>query len=142
MKGWSKLPEQWSQQTQQFGQRLLDRHLRLGITGLSGAGKTAFITSLVQQLTGPVTEVRLPFFSPLREQRYLGGRLQTQQTMQTPRFPFEQNLQHLQLGKWPVSTTSWSQLSLTLRYKPVSGLAAKFTDFRELQLDIVDYPGE
>jgi predicted YcjX-like family ATPase len=142
MKGWSKLHEQWSQQSQQFTQRLLDRHLRLGITGLSGAGKTAFITSLVQQLTAPVIEVQLPFFSPLRQQRYLGGRLQTQQAMQTPRFPFEQNLQQLQLGKWPVSTTSWSQLSLSLRYKPASGLAAKFTDFRELQLDIVDYPGE
>ncbi len=142
MKGWAKLHEQWSQQSQQFSQRLLDRHLRLGITGLSGAGKTAFITSLVQQLTGPITEVQLPFFSPLRQQRYLGGRLQAQQAMQTPRFPFEQNLQQLQLGKWPVSTTSWSQLSLALRYKPASGLAARLTDFRELQLDIVDYPGE
>ncbi|MBU2277481.1 MAG: YcjX family protein [Gammaproteobacteria bacterium] len=142
MKGWSKLHENWTEQAQQFSQRLLDRHLRLGITGLSGAGKTAFITSLVQQLTGPVTEVQLPFFSPLRQQRYLGGRLDSVQAMQTPRFPFEQNLQQLQQGQWPVSTTSWSQLSLTLRYKPASGLAAKITDYRELQLDIVDYPGE
>lgn len=142
MKGWDKLHEQWSQQTQQFSQRLLDRHLRLGITGLSGAGKTAFITSLVQQLTGPVLEVQLPFFSPLRQQRYLGGKLQANPAMQTPRFPFELNLQQLQHGQWPVSTTSWSQLSLSLRYKPASGFAAKFTDYRELQLDIVDYPGE
>jgi len=142
MKGWSQFQEQWSQQSQQFSQRLLDRHLRLGITGLSGAGKTAFITSLVQQLTGPVSEVQLPFFSPIRQHRYLGGKLQTQQAMQTPRFPLEQNLQQLQHGKWPVSTTSWSQLSLSLRYRPAAGLAAKFVDFRELQLDIVDYPGE
>jgi predicted YcjX-like family ATPase len=142
MKGWAKFHEQWSQQAQHLGQRLLDRHLRLGITGLSGAGKTAFITSVVHQLTGPVSQTELPFFSPLRQQRYLGGRLQPQQSMQTPRFPFEQNLQQLQLGQWPVSTTTWSQLSLTLRYKSTSHLAAKLSDFRELQLDIVDYPGE
>ncbi|CAM5192800.1 hypothetical protein ALON55S_03972 [Alishewanella longhuensis] len=38
-------------QGRQLGNRALDRHLRLGVTGLSGAGKTAFITSLVHQLT-------------------------------------------------------------------------------------------
>ncbi|SUC40536.1 ATP-binding protein [Proteus mirabilis] len=31
--------------------RGVDRHLRLAVTGLSRSGKTAFITSLVNQLT-------------------------------------------------------------------------------------------
>lgn len=30
-----------------FGQRLLQQQVSIGITGLSGAGKTALITSLV-----------------------------------------------------------------------------------------------
>ncbi|SQE31235.1 Predicted ATPase [Mannheimia haemolytica] len=33
-----------------FVQRGLDNHLRLAVTGLSRSGKTAFITSLVDQL--------------------------------------------------------------------------------------------
>jgi len=89
-----------------------------------------------------VNALELPFFSPQQQQRFLGGRLQSQRDLQTPRFPYEVNLQQLQQGQWPVSTSSWSQLSLSLRYKPSSGLAAQLTDFRELQLDVVDYPGE
>ena len=138
MKGWQQLQHY----TQHFGQRLLDRHVRLGVTGLSGAGKTAFITSLVNQLTSPVDTVDLPFFSPVRQQRFLAGRVDPEQVMHRPRFPFEFNLQQLRQGHWPASTTTWSQLSLLLRYQPIAGLAAKFTDYRQLQLDVVDYPGE
>lgn len=38
------------QEVNDFVKRSLDRHLRLAVTGLSRAGKTAFITSLVNQL--------------------------------------------------------------------------------------------
>ncbi|WP_306518036.1 YcjX family protein [Rheinheimera sp.] len=134
--------QEFQQQSQQLTKRVFNRHLRLGVTGLSGAGKTAFITSLVNQLTAPVDTVRLPFFSPLQQQRFLGGRIDTSQAMQTPRFSYESNLQQIQQGQWPASTSSWSQLSLNLRYKPAGGLAAQLTDYRELQLDVVDYPGE
>jgi uncharacterized protein len=70
--------------------RALDRHIRLGVTGLSGSGKTAFITSLVQQLTQGDHCTNLPFFDVVREQRYLGGRLASQ-LLDVPRFPQEQN---------------------------------------------------
>jgi hypothetical protein len=135
---WRKLQHQ----TQVLGQRALDRHVRLGISGLSGAGKTAFITSLVNQLTGPVSELELPFFSPLQQQRYLGGKVLPDQAMQTPRFPYELNVQQLRQGQWPQSTSNWSQLSLQLRYRPTGTLAAHLTDYRDLQLELVDYPGE
>lgn len=123
--------------------RAFDRHLRLGVTGLSGSGKTAFITSLVQQLTQGDQSTNLPFFDVVREQRYLGGRL-ARQLLDVPRFPQEQNLQALQQDPpaWPPSTLGWSQLSLKLRYKAASGLRAHLQTHSELALDIIDYPGE
>jgi uncharacterized protein len=123
--------------------RAFDRHLRLGVTGLSGSGKTAFITSLVHQLTQGDHSTHLPFFDVIREQRYLGGRL-TQPLLDVPRFPFEQNLQILQQTPptWPPSTQGWSQLSMALRYKASAGLRAHLQSHSELALDIIDYPGE
>jgi uncharacterized protein len=123
--------------------RALNRHIRLGVTGLSGAGKTAFITSFVHQLTHGDTSTNLPFFDVVRQQRYLGARL-TRPALEVPRFPLEQNLQVLQSTPpaWPASTQGWSQLSIKLRYKASTGLRAHLQSHSELALDIVDYPGE
>lgn len=131
-------------QSRQLGNRLLDRHLRLGVTGLSGSGKTAFITSLVHQLTQGDTITQLPFLDVVRQQRYLGGRIATEQTLIFPRFPYEQNMQYLQQypPAWPPSTTGWSQLRLQLRYKASGSIRAHLQSYSELALDIVDYPGE
>lgn len=52
--------------------RGLDRHLCLAVTGLSRSGKTAFITSLVNQLLHLHSGARLPLFSAAREERILG----------------------------------------------------------------------
>ncbi|MDP4944928.1 MAG: YcjX family protein [Alishewanella sp.] len=131
-------------QSQQWGQRALDRHLRLGVTGLSGAGKTAFITSLVHQLTLGDQPEHLPFFAVVQQGRYLGGRLANNQPLAFPRFPYEQNVQYLQQqpATWPPSTAGWSQLNLTLRYKSAAGWRSKIQQRSELQLELVDYPGE
>lgn len=131
-------------QGRQLGNRALDRHLRLGVTGLSGAGKTAFITSLVHQLTIGDQSTHLPFFSVVQQGRYLGGRLASSQPFAFPRFPYEHNVQCLlqHPAQWPPSTTGWSQLNLTLRYKPQRGLRAHLQSHSELQLELVDYPGE
>ena len=40
--------------------RAWDRHLRLAVTGLARSGKTAFVTSLVEQLESAGFEARLP----------------------------------------------------------------------------------
>ena len=52
----------------------LDRHLRLAVTGLSRAGKTAFITSLVNQLLNSSTQENLPLFEPSRNKQLLGAK--------------------------------------------------------------------
>ena len=46
-------------------QRGLDNHLRLAVTGLSRSGKTAFITSLVDQLLHSQT-ANLPLFQAVK----------------------------------------------------------------------------
>ena len=131
------------QQRHDLTHRAFDRHIRLGVTGLSGSGKTAFITSLVHQLTQGDEPTNLPFFDVVREQRYLGGKLAVQ-LADMPRFPLEQNLQYLQQEppQWPPSTVGSSRLGLQLRYKAAAGIRARLQSHSELALDIIDYPGE
>lgn len=124
------------------GQRLVKKHLRLGITGLSGAGKTALITSLVHQLTRPDASEVLPLWGAAQQGRLLGAKLIPPVDNTQPRFPFEANQQLLLAGQWPASTTGFSQLSLQIRLTPKAGLMPRLADFQELQLDLVDYPGE
>ncbi|MEC9482885.1 MAG: YcjX family protein, partial [Halomonas sp.] len=67
-----------------------DRQLRLAVTGLSRAGKTAFLTSLVHQLRHAGVEARLDLLPAAREGRLLGAQRVAQQDLGVPRFPFEQ----------------------------------------------------
>ncbi|MBL8597484.1 MAG: YcjX family protein [Devosia sp.] len=114
--------------------------LRLGVTGLSRAGKTIFITALVHNL---LTGGRLPGFAPLADGRFIGARLAESPDASIPRFAYEQHLDAL-TGKtphWPESTRRISQLRLVLKFQSQqwwAGWAGPST----LNLDIVDYPGE
>ena len=114
--------------------------LRLGVTGLSRAGKTIFITALIHNL---LTGGRLPGFAPLTEGRFIGARLAESPDAGVPRFAYEQHLQSL-TGKtpaWPESTRRISELRLTLKYQSQSWFGG-WTGPSTLNLDIVDYPGE
>jgi uncharacterized protein len=114
--------------------------LRLGVTGLSRAGKTIFITALVQAL---LSNARLPAFAAATEGRLLGARLAEYPDASIPRFAFEQHLAALTGAEphWPDSTRRISQLRLTVKYQSRSWLKlARGTS--TLNLDIVDYPGE
>ena len=114
--------------------------LRLGVTGLSRAGKTIFITALVHNL---LTGGRLPGFAPLAEGRFIGARLAEYPDASIPRFAYEQHLAAL-TGKpavWPESTRRISPLRLTLKYQSSRWLSG-FRGPSTLNLDIVDYPGE
>jgi predicted YcjX-like family ATPase len=114
--------------------------LRLGVTGLSRAGKTVFITALVHSL---LTGGRLPAFAAAAEGRLIGGRLAEYPEATIPRFAYEQHLDAL-TGKnphWPESTRRISQLRVTLKFQS-RGWLAGMRGPSAVNLDIVDYPGE
>jgi predicted YcjX-like family ATPase len=114
--------------------------LRLGVTGLSRAGKTVFITALVRNL---VSGGRLPFFFPEAEGRILRAYLEPQPDDQIPRFDYERHLDTLGAvpPEWPESTRRLSQLRITIEYRSANALWRALGTSR-LNLDLVDYPGE
>jgi len=124
--------------------RGVDRHLRLAVTGLSRSGKTAFITSLVNQLLNVHSGARLPLFSVVREDRLLGVKRVPQRELGTPRFTYDEGLAQLYgtPPMWPTPTRGVSEMRLALRYRPDESLLRHFKDTATLYLEIVDYPGE
>ena len=115
--------------------------IRLGVTGLSRAGKTVFITALVHNLT---QGGRLPLFLPYASGRIKRAYLQPQPDDDVPRFAYETHLDCLTAGKdriWPQSTRQISQLRVTLEYEP-EGFFARNLSSGTLNIDIIDYPGE
>ncbi len=113
--------------------------LRFGVTGLSRAGKTVFITSLVHNL---IHGGRLPLFEAHANGRLANARLEPQPDDDVPRFRYEKHLSALLENRiWPESTSAISELRLKLKYESASGWNRRF-GAGELTLDIVDYPGE
>ena len=63
------------QQTRDLINRGFDRHIRLAITGLSGAGKTALITGMLEQVLNGYDAKQLAFWQVKHSGRLLGSRL-------------------------------------------------------------------
>ena len=114
--------------------------IRLGVTGLSRAGKTVFITSLVANL---MDRGRMPGLVAAAEGRIVAAVLQPQPDDTVPRFDLEGHLAALTgpAPHWPESTRAVSELRLSLRVRP-AGLLGGMAGPRRVHLDIVDYPGE
>ncbi len=119
---------------------LFEPVIRLGVTGLSRAGKTVFITSFVANLLDPGRMVGL---EAARAGRIEAAFLRPQRDDTMPRFDYETHLAAMtgQTPQWPVSTRGLSELRLSLRFRP-KGLLAGLSGARTLHIDIVDYPGE
>ncbi|MGB3147390.1 MAG: YcjX family protein [Paracoccaceae bacterium] len=114
--------------------------VRLGVTGLSRAGKTVFITALVANL---LDRARMTGLRAEAEGRIEAVFLQPQPDDTVPRFDFETHLAALggADAHWPESTRAISELRLSIRLAP-RGLVGMVRGARVLHLDIVDYPGE
>jgi predicted YcjX-like family ATPase len=126
--------------------------IRLGVTGLSRAGKTVFITALVEHLTKaarPSLQGRrnpLPLFQVHAEGRLVSGTLEPQPDDAVPRFAYEDHAAalagpngHAEARHWPQSTRRISELRLRLEFEPKVAMRA---GNHSLAVDIVDYPGE
>ncbi len=123
-----------------FATGIVDPTLRLGVTGLSRAGKTVFITALVDAL---LNGTNLPLFETQARGRIRRVYLEPQPDDRIPRFPFEENLAAMkgENRHWPQGTTRLSQLRLTIEYEPQT-LLSRNLHGGSLHIDIVDYPGE
>src|SRR3712207_6273376 len=113
--------------------------LRLGVTGLSRAGKTVFITALVHNL---VHGGRLPLFDAYAGGRLAEARLMPQPDDEVPRFDYEAHVRNLvEKRVWPRSTHRISELRIVIDFESARALKRRLGGGR-LNLDIVDYPGE
>jgi len=122
-----------SQALYEFGTSLFNPTIRLGVTGLSRAGKTVFITALIHAL---LRGGRFPVFEASNG-RIIRARLSPQPDDAVPRFDYESHVQALTADRtWPESTRQISEIRLIIEYQSAKGA------LRELTLDIVDYPGE
>jgi uncharacterized protein len=118
---------------------LVNPSLRLGVTGLSRAGKTVFISALVHNL---IHGGRLPMFEPRKSGRVARAYLEPQPDDAVPRFQYEDHVAALVGSRiWPESTRAISELRLTIEFESASAWSRLFSRGR-LSLDIVDYPGE
>ena len=117
-----------------YGDHFFNPTVRLGVTGLSRAGKTVFITALIHGLT---RGGRFPVFEPFATGRIARARLEPQPDDAVPRFDYENHVRTLiEERRWPNSTVDISELRLVIDYQRQNGAD------RTLTLDIVDYPGE
>jgi len=117
-----------------YGDSFFNPTVRLGVTGLSRAGKTVFITALIHGLT---RGGRFPVFEPFSSGRIAQARLAPQPDDAVPRFAYENHVRTLiEERRWPSSTVDISELRLVIDYQRQNGAD------RTLTLDIVDYPGE
>ncbi|MFD2174644.1 YcjX family protein [Rhodobacter lacus] len=117
---------------------LFEPVIRLGVTGLSRAGKTVFITSLVANL---LDRGRMPALTG--GERIRAAYLKPQPDDTVPRFDYEAYLADLTgpAPHWPEGTRAVSELRLSFRVAS-GGLLGGLRGLRTVHLDIVDYPGE
>ncbi len=114
--------------------------VRLGVTGLSRAGKTVFITSLVANL---LDRGRMPQLVGAASGAVQAVYLQPQPDDTMARFEYERHFGAFTSDppRWPKSTRAVSQLRLSIKVQP-NGFLGGFSGPRTVHLDIVDYPGE
>ena len=117
---------------------LLEPEIRLGVTGLSRAGKTVFIAALVANL---LERGRMTALSAADRIEFAALRPHPDRSV--PRFDWETHMDALR-GRdpqWSESTRHVSRLRISFRMRP-SGWFSGLTGPRTLHLDITDYPGE
>jgi predicted YcjX-like family ATPase len=122
----------------------LRRTVRIGVTGLAKAGKTALLTSLAANLLAAGSGLAtLPALAARLGGRRLRVRLAPAGAEALPRFDHAAHLAALAADppRWPARTDAVSLLSLDLEVSR-SGPAALVLPAHRLRLEVLDYPGE
>ncbi|WP_241242310.1 YcjX family protein [Thalassotalea sp. G2M2-11] len=136
--------ERLKQKTNDLVNRTLDKHINLAVTGLSRSGKTAFITSFVNQLVNENSQSQLDFFSAIHQGRFIAAKRVPQKNLHIARFEYDKAMAAFsnEPPSWPEPTQGISELRLAIRYQPENSLLKYATDTVTLYVDITDYPGE
>src|ERR1051325_4720093 len=102
-----------------YGESFFKPTARLGVTGLSRAGKTVFITALIHGLT---RGGRFTVFEAFASGRIARAQLAPQPDDAVPRFDYENHLRTLiEERRWPASTVDISELRLVMDYQRQNG---------------------
>ncbi len=124
------------------GEKAQSSHVRLGVTGLSGAGKTVFTTALAHALLhARHAPHELAFLDVAHRGHVVGAAIEPLPGLSP--FPLARNVDLLTSAApaWPAATTALSGLRVVLRFAP-QGPLRRASPEAELRIDIVDYPGE
>lgn len=123
--------------------RGFDTNIKIAVTGLSRAGKTAFITSLINQIQHLSTHDNLPFLVSAQERRIIGTKRVPQKNIMVSRFDYDRAMSflHAEQTQWPEPTKDVSETRLAIKYKPVKRSKRLLGKSLTLYLDIIDYPG-
>ena len=124
--------------------------VNLAVTGLTRAGKTVFVTSLVQNLLRIDVSMRqnagsLDAFIPVKNGALRNVMLPPAGHKNRPRFPFEESLRQLasEDPSWPKRTGAVSEIELRLQFGSTKLREnGKDTQVANVALRVVDYPGE
>jgi len=131
--------------TEQLGRALVGQErIRLAVTGLTRAGKTVFLTSLVANLLAAGRGSRtLPALEAAAGGRLRAVRLVPAGVESVPRFDVHAHLAALAQDPpaWPDRTEDLSTLELTLELERRS-LFGGMLGTRSVTLELLDYPGE
>ncbi|HET8727198.1 MAG TPA: YcjX family protein, partial [Alphaproteobacteria bacterium] len=123
---------------------LLDRTVRLAVTGLSGAGKTVFITSVLHNLLSAAhAPAILPLFGVKARGALIAAQIVPGASLSRKLFPYAEAVAAMagDPPAWPEGTRDISQIRIAIRYRP-EGLVGRQLGLATLNLDIIDYPGE
>lgn len=131
-----------------FDRALNEDHIRLAVTGLSRAGKTVFITSLIHNLVAlGQRRNTLPRLTARLTQDGV-SRLRSVEVMPAgasvlPVFDYGAKLAGLaaEAPSWPRRTEDLAQVSIFLEVERASSFGRRLGS-RRIRLDILDYPGE
>ena len=140
---------EWLPDTPSLAEFTRGSSVNLAVTGLSRAGKTVFITSLVHNILSALQQPhRMPLLTVVRDGRLVAAMLGDGNNRKLKRFPYERNIAHMAAtpADWPAPTADISEIEIDIRFVPTGALGFLVGRIGNtpatLTLRIIDYPGE